>query len=267
MSFQFGSVILYGDPYFVGTNSSFTLAKTNDNQTFAPKSIFIPADVSLTVYDTINYTGQKQTYTSSVLDTTTSSIFTAGNTIQSYIVQYSKVPYYKSNVKPDPTQKVLFYDAPFFSNTGNIIYQQSVGTTTGLKLLGTLSIKIPEGMYVTITDDVLKDDKANTVPNTLTFYHDVQRLDLFYSTGTFAKITAVTVNIIDYPACVCAACQKCEKCKISNKFYDFIQSKTFLVIVGVCSVVLIIIFYFLYKTIVNNTLQGVAQTQAQAMKK
>ena len=105
------------------------------------------------------------------------------------------------------------------------------------------------------------------MPNTLTFYHDVQRLDLFYSTGTFAKITAVTVNIIDYPACVCAACQKCEKCKISNKFYDFIQSKTFLVIVGVCSVVLIIIFYFLYKTIVNNTLQGVAQTQAQAMKK
>ena len=50
MSFQFGSVILYGDPYFVGTNSSITLAKTNDNQTFTAISIFVPADVYLTVY-------------------------------------------------------------------------------------------------------------------------------------------------------------------------------------------------------------------------
>ena len=121
MSFQFGSVILYGDPYFVGTNSSFTLAKTNDNQTFTPKSIFIPADVSLTVYDTINYTGQKQTYTSSVLDTTTSSIFTAGNTIQSYIVQYSKVPYYKSDVNLI-LHKKYFFMMPLFSVILVILY-------------------------------------------------------------------------------------------------------------------------------------------------
>lgn len=251
MSFQYDSVVLYPLPNFVtsGTSVSQPLTSTKDNLKFTVGSIFVPAYVYLTLFDSQNYTGLQKTYTNSVLDTTTATIFTSGNVIQSYIVQYSKVPYYQSNVKPDPANPVLFYNSPFFSNTGSIIYQQSVGSSTTLSITGTLSIKIPEGTYVTITDD-------SSTPNVLTFYHDVQRLDLFYSTG-FAKITTVTVNTISFPTC--PVCEKCEKCKISNKLYDFIRSKPFFIILGSSVAVIILVIYVIYKIIVNKTLQKAAE--------
>ena len=251
MSFQYDSVVLFPSPNFVtGTSASGTLSNPKDNLTFTVGSIYIPPYVYLTLFDAKNYTGLQTTYTSSVLDTTTTTIFTSGNVIQSYIVQYSKVPYYQSSVKPDPTKPVLFYNSPYFNNTGSIIYQQSVGSSTALSLTGTLSIQIQEGTYVTITDD-------SKTPNTLTFYHNVQRFDVFYTTG-FAKITTVTVKTISCPVCDCPVCEKCEKCKISNKFYDFIRSTPFFIILGSSFAVIVLVIYVIYKIIVNKTLQKAA---------
>ena len=134
---------------------------------------------------------------------------------------------------------------PLLSESGSILYENTAGTYTNLNITGTRSILIPEGTYITLTDDK---------KNTLEFYHSVYDLSSFISSSTFAKITSITISTL----CAKIECAKCEKCKISNKFYDFLRSKTFFIILGLGILVIAFLSYLINKISVNKQLKKAA---------
>lgn len=247
MVFVYLNVLLYSEPNYGGTKTELT--SPYGKLSLTVKSIFVPAYVNVTLFDNDSYSGNKKILTSSVSDTTTSSLFPSGsNDMKAYIVQNSMVPYFEKGIESDLTKKVSVYDAPLFSEYGSVLYQNTAGTYTDLNITGTRSILIPEGTYITLTDDK---------KNTLEFYHSVYDLSSFLISSTFAKITSITISTL-CTKIECAKCEKCEKCMISNKFYDFLRSKTFFVILGLGILVIAFLSYLINKISVNKQLKKAA---------
>jgi hypothetical protein len=247
MAFVYLNVFLYSEANYGGTKTELT--SPYGNLSLTVKSIFVPAYVNLTLFDSDSYGGNKKILTSSVSDTTSGSLFPSGsNDMKTYIVQNSMVPYFVKGIESDLTKKVSLYNVPLLSEYGSILYQNTAGIYTDLNITGTRSILIPEGTYITLTDDN---------KNTLEFYHSVYDLSSFISSGTFAKITSITISTL-CAKIECAKCEKCEKCKISNKVYDFLGSKTFFIILGLGILVIVFLIYLINEITVNKQLKKAA---------
>ena len=244
MVFVYLKVILYSEPNFGGTKTE--LSSPNGKLSLTVKSIFIPEYVNLTLFDSDTYAGNKSVLTKSVSDTTSTSLFPNNNNdIKAYIVQNSKVPYFEKGIETDFTKKVSLYSVPLLNDYGVVLYENTAGTYTDLNITGTCSIFIPEGTYITLTDDK---------KNTHEFYHSVYEFNSFISSSTFSKITAITISTLCTKT-ECEKCEKCEKCKISNKFYDFLRSKSFFIILGFGVLVIVFLIFVINKISVNKQLK------------
>jgi len=247
MAFVYLNVFLYSEANYGGTKTELT--SPYGKLSLTVKSIFVPAYVNLTLFDSDSYGGNMKILTSSVSDTTSGSLFPSGsNNMKTYIVQNSMVPYFVKGIESDLTKKVILYNVPLLSEYGSVLYQNTAGTYTDLNITATRSILIPEGTYITLTDDK---------KNTLEFYHNVYDLSSFISSSTFAKITSITISTL-CAKIECAKCEKCEKCKISNKVYDFLGSKTFFIILGLGILVIAFLIYLINKITVNKQLKKAA---------